>query len=130
MSERLGHLPDGIYSLYLAAHTPAAQTDTVKGLQPVHDFVTIELLNERVAYLEAKLQQVDSGVQEDAAREAVRKVLDMFPFNATKQGFSINGGPHLTADGDTEFYSVKKVHEFLTAIKTTLDAAGATEAKP
>lgn len=51
-----------------AAPTPPAQaTDSVQDLQPVHDAVTIDLLNERVAYLERKLQEADS-VLEDAAR--------------------------------------------------------------
>jgi hypothetical protein len=67
--------------------------------------------------------QAAPGVLEDAAREAIDKVLALFPFNAPIQTFTIGGGPHLTADGDTEFYSVKRVLAFLTEIKTTLDAA-------
>ena len=66
--------------------------------------------------------QADS-VQEDAAREAIEKVLALFPFNALIQKFSVNNGPCLTADNDDEFYSVKRVLAFLTEIKTTLDAA-------
>ena len=67
-------------------------------------------------------QSADS-VQEDAAREAIEKVLALFPFNALIQKFSVNNGPCLTADNDDEFYSVKRVLAFLTEIKTTLDAA-------
>lgn len=63
------------------------------------------------------------SVQEDAAREAIEKVLALFPFNAPIQKFSVNNGPCLTADNDDEFYSVKRVLAFLTEIKTTLDAA-------
>ena len=63
------------------------------------------------------------SVQEDAAREAIEKVLALFPFNALIQKFSVNNGPCLTADNDDEFYSVKRVLAFLTEIKTTLDAA-------
>ncbi|WP_343735294.1 hypothetical protein [Acidovorax sp.] len=67
--------------------------------------------------------QAADSVLEDAAHEAIAKVLAMFPFNVPIQMFTIGGGPHLTADGDTEFYSVKRVLAFLTEIKTTLDAA-------
>ena len=63
------------------------------------------------------------SVLEDAAREAIEKVLALFPFNALIQKFSVNNGPCLTADNDDEFYSVKRVLAFLTEIKTTLDAA-------
>ena len=66
--------------------------------------------------------QADS-VQEDAAREAIEKVLALFPFNVPIQKFTVNNGPCLTADNDDEFYSVKRVLAFLTEIKTTLDAA-------
>lgn len=45
----------------------APQADSVQDLQPVHDAVTIDLLNERVAYLERKLKEADS-VLEDAAQ--------------------------------------------------------------
>lgn len=45
----------------------APQEDSVQDLQPVHDAVTIDLLNERVAHLERKLKEADS-VLEDAAR--------------------------------------------------------------
>ena len=69
-----------------------------------------------------ELAQADS-VQEDAAREAIEKVLALFPFNALIQKFTVNNGPCLTADNDDEFYSVKRVLAFLTEIKTTLDAA-------
>jgi len=51
----------------LTALTARAPADSVQDLQPVHDAVTIDLLNERVAYLERKLQEADS-VLEDAAR--------------------------------------------------------------
>ena len=67
-------------------------------------------------------QSADS-VQEDAAREAIEKVLALFPFNVPIQKFTVNNGPCLTADNDDEFYSVKRVLAFLTEIKTTLDAA-------
>ena len=73
--------------------------------------------------------QADS-VLEDAAREAIEKVLALFPFNVPIQKFTVNNGPCLTADNDDEFYSVKRVLAFLTEIKTTLDAArkqGATQ---
>ena len=63
------------------------------------------------------------SVQDDAAREAIEKVLALFPFNAPIQKFTVNNGPCLTADNDDEFYSVKRVLAFLTEIKTTLDAA-------
>ena len=63
------------------------------------------------------------SVQEDAAREAIEKVLALFPFNVPTQKFTVNNGPCLTADNDDEFYSVKRVLAFLTEIKTTLDAA-------
>ena len=63
------------------------------------------------------------NVQEDAAREAIEKVLALFPFNVPIQKFTVNNGPCLTADNDDEFYSVKRVLAFLTEIKTTLDAA-------
>ena len=63
------------------------------------------------------------SVLEDAAREAIEKVLALFPFNALIQKFTVNNGPCLTADNDDEFYSVKRVLAFLTEIKTTLDAA-------
>ena len=46
-----------------AARAPA---ESVQDLQSVHDAVTIDLLNERVAYLESKLKVADS-VLEDAA---------------------------------------------------------------
>ena len=100
----------------------AQAADSVQDLQPVHDAGTIELLNERVAYLEGKLKEADS-VLEDAARKAIEKVLALFPFNVPIQKFTINNGPCLTADNDDEFYSVKRVLAFLTEIKTTLDAA-------
>ena len=67
--------------------------------------------------------QAADSVLEDAAREAIEKVLALFPFNALIQKFSVNNGPCLTADNDDEFYSVKRVLAFLTEIKTTLDAA-------
>ena len=70
----------------------------------------------------AQAAQADS-VQEDAAREAIEKVLALFPFNVPIQKFTVNNGPCLTADNDDEFYSVKRVLAFLTEIKTTLDAA-------
>ena len=63
------------------------------------------------------------SVQEDAACEAIEKVLALFPFNVPTQKFTVNNGPCLTADNDDEFYSVKRVLAFLTEIKTTLDAA-------
>ena len=63
------------------------------------------------------------NAQEDAAREAIEKVLALFPFNVPTQKFTVNNGPCLTADNDDEFYSVKRVLAFLTEIKTTLDAA-------
>ena len=63
------------------------------------------------------------SVLEDAAREAIEKVLALFPFNVPIQKFTVNNGPCLTADNDDEFYSVKRVLAFLTEIKTTLDAA-------
>ena len=66
--------------------------------------------------------QADS-VLEDAACEAIEKVLALFPFNVPTQKFTVNNGPCLTADNDDEFYSVKRVLAFLTEIKTTLDAA-------
>ena len=44
----------------------APQADSVQDLQPVHDAVTIDLLNERVEYLERKLKEADS-VPEGAA---------------------------------------------------------------
>ena len=69
-----------------------------------------------------ELAQADS-VLEDAAREAIEKVLALFPFNVPIQKFTVNNGPCLTADNDDEFYSVKRVLAFLTEIKTTLDAA-------
>ena len=69
-----------------------------------------------------ELAQAES-VQEDAAREAIEKVLALFPFNVPIQKFTVNNGPCLTADNDDEFYSVKRVLAFLTEIKTTLDAA-------
>ena len=72
--------------------------------------------------LPAARAQADS-VQEDAAREAIEKVLALFPFNVPTQKFTVNNGPCLTADNDDEFYSVKRVLAFLTEIKTTLDAA-------
>ena len=62
--------PNG-YPVYLAQ--PAQAADSVQDLQPVHDAVTIDLLNERVAYLERKL------MLEDAAFEAVRKKLCALP---------------------------------------------------
>ena len=49
---------------------PAQAADSVQDLQPVHDAVTIDLLNERVAYLERKLKEADS-VLEDAARDVL-----------------------------------------------------------
>ena len=67
--------------------------------------------------------QAADSVQEDAAREAIEKVLALFPFNVPIQKFTVNNGPCLTADNDDEFYSVKRVLAFLTEIKTTLDAA-------
>ena len=70
------------------------------------------------------------SVQEDAACEAIEKVLALFPFNALIQKFSVNNGPCLTADNDDEFYSVKRVLAFLTEIKTTLDAARKQGATP
>ena len=69
-----------------------------------------------------ELAQAES-VQEDAAREAIEKVLALFPFNVPTQKFTVNNGPCLTADNDDEFYSVKRVLAFLTEIKTTLDVA-------
>ena len=69
-----------------------------------------------------KAAQADS-VQEDAAHEAIEKVLALFPFKVPIQKFTVNNGPCLTADNDDEFYSVKRVLAFLTEIKTTLDAA-------
>ena len=77
----------------------------------------------------AQAAQPDS-VQEDAAREAIEKVLALFPFNALIQKFSVNNGPCLTADNDDEFYSVRRVLAFLTEIKTTLDAARKQGATP
>lgn len=50
-----------------AATPPTHAADSVQDLQPVHDAVTIDLLNERVAYLERKLKEAGS-VLEDAAR--------------------------------------------------------------
>ena len=73
--------------------------------------------------------QADS-VQEDAACEAIEKVLALFPFNVPTQKFTVNNGPCLTADNDDEFYSVKRVLAFLTEIKTTLDAARKQGATP
>ena len=67
--------------------------------------------------------QAADSVLEDAAREAIEKVLALFPFNVPTQKFTVNNGPCLTADNDDEFYSVKRVLAFLTEIKTTLDAA-------
>lgn len=72
--------------------------------------------------LESERMKADS-VLEDAAREAIEKVLALFPFNVPIQKFTVNNGPCLTADNDDEFYSVKRVLAFLTEIKTTLDAA-------
>ena len=72
--------------------------------------------------LRAQPARADS-VQEDAACEAIEKVLALFPFNVPTQKFTVNNGPCLTADNDDEFYSVKRVLAFLTEIKTTLDAA-------
>ena len=74
--------------------------------------------------------QAAESVEEDAACEAIEKVLALFPFNVPTQKFTVNNGPCLTADNDDEFYSVKRVLAFLTEIKTTLDAArkqGATK---
>lgn len=67
--------------------------------------------------------QAADSVLEDAARKAIDKVLALFPFNAPIQTFTIGGGPHLTADGDTEFYSAKRIWALLREVKTTLDAA-------
>ena len=91
----------------------------------INDAGRIKWLMWRVQDLEAKLaaRAPADSVQEDAAREAIEKVLALFPFNALIQKFSVNNGPCLTADNDDEFYSVKRVLAFLTEIKTTLDAA-------
>ena len=72
--------------------------------------------------LPASRAPADSA-QEEAACEAIEKVLALFPFNVPTQKFTVNNGPCLTADNDDEFYSVKRVLAFLTEIKTTLDAA-------
>lgn len=71
----------------------------------------------------AGIPQAADSVLEDAAREAIDKVLALFPFNAPIQTFTIGGGPCLTADGDTEFYSAKRIWALLREVKTTLDAA-------
>ena len=68
-------------------------------------------------------QAQEDSVQEDAALSAIDEVLALFPFDATAQAFSIEGGPELKADGDTYFYSRNKVLTFLTKITTILDAA-------
>ncbi|WP_431152253.1 hypothetical protein [Acidovorax facilis] len=75
------------------------------------------------ALVSAPPTQAADSVLEDAAREAIEKVLALFPFNVPIQKFTVNNGPCLTADNDDEFYSVKRVLAFLTEIKTTLDAA-------
>lgn len=99
-----------------AAPTPAAQADS----QP-SSFGSPELQ----AMILARCVEKDKAdsVLEDAAREAIEKVLALFPFNVPIQKFTINNGPCLTADNDDEFYSVKRVLAFLTEIKTTLAAA-------
>ena len=71
----------------LAARAPA---DSVQGLQPVHDAVTIDLLNERVTYLEGKLNDVKAAdsVLEDAGT-ALRKVLGVVQQYLPPDGLSI-----------------------------------------
>jgi hypothetical protein len=83
----------------------------------------LELAEEIRSLAAAPPTQAADSVLEDAAREAIEKVLALFPFNVPIQKFAINNGPCLTADNDDEFYSVKRVLGFLTEIKTTLDAA-------
>ena len=110
-------------------HAPTPQADSqpapVREGEWINDAGRIKWLMWRVQDLEAKLaaRAPADSVLEDAAREAIEKVLALFPFNALIQKFSVNNGPCLTADNDDEFYSVKRVLAFLTEIKTTLDAA-------
>ena len=110
-------------------HAPTPQADSqpapLREGEWINDAGRIKWLMWRVQDLEAKLaaRAPADSVLEDAAREAIEKVLALFPFNALIQKFSVNNGPCLTADNDDEFYSVKRVLAFLTEIKTTLDAA-------
>ena len=110
-------------------HAPTPQADSqpapLREGEWINDAGRIKWLMWRVQDLEAKLaaSAPADSVLEDAAREAIEKVLALFPFNALIQKFSVNNGPCLTADNDDEFYSVKRVLAFLTEIKTTLDAA-------
>ena len=110
-------------------HAPTPQADSqpapVREGEWINDAGRIKWLMWRVQDLEAKLaaRAPADSVLEDAAREAIEKVLALFPFNVPIQKFTVNNGPCLTADNDDEFYSVKRVLAFLTEIKTTLDAA-------
>ena len=110
-------------------HAPTPQADSqpapLREGEWINDAGRIKWLMWRVQDLEAKLaaSAPADSVLEDAAREAIEKVLALFPFNVPIQKFTVNNGPCLTADNDDEFYSVKRVLAFLTEIKTTLDAA-------
>jgi len=110
-------------------HAPTPQADSqpapLREGEWINDAGRIKWLMWRVQDLEAKLaaRAPADSVLEDAAREAIEKVLALFPFNVPIQKFTVNNGPCLTADNDDEFYSVKRVLAFLTEIKTTLDAA-------
>ena len=55
-------------------------------------------------------------------RAALETVSAMFPAGITKQGFAING-QIVTADGDDEFLSCKKVEAWAAPLRSTIDAA-------
>jgi len=55
--------------------------------------------------------------------EALRKIRQRFPANISIQCFRVNDGPLLKADGDTEFFSVKKVREAFDPVIAIADEA-------
>jgi hypothetical protein len=92
-----------------AARAPA---DSVQDLQPVHDAVTIDLLNERVAYLESKLKAADS-VLEDAAR------LDWLLGKGRCMGIDSFGGQYRVVDTSCSLV----VTDWMPTQRAAIDAA-------
>jgi len=60
--------------------------------------------------------------ESERLREAMNALRAMFPAGITKQGFVVNGQA-ISADGDDEFLSCKKVEVWAAPLLATIDAA-------
>lgn len=80
------------------------------------------------AALRAQLAQGEPALPVDE-REAMQSILALLVPSVNRQSFVVNGGSPLVADGDTEFYSAKKIDAITKNIGAIARSALETQAR-